>query len=303
MKAVVLHEYGDASHLKYEEVEDPKAGPGEVVVRLVATSINPVDWKLRSGAMHQFMPLKLPYILGRDIAGTIESTGDGISEGFVTEDRVMALGHRTYAELVVVDAADLALIPDRLDTAEAAVLPVVALTGEQLITLGVQPKHGQTVLIAGAVGGVGRVAVYTAKKAGAKVIAGVRSSQIQEAKELGADQVVAIDDDDELAKLSPLDAVADTVGHETAEKLLRKVKQGGVFSSVLGEPGNAKERADVHYSSIRVKPDAVALRKLAEDYVAGKFKVPIGRRLPLAQAGEGQALAEKGGIGKVLLLV
>jgi NADPH:quinone reductase-like Zn-dependent oxidoreductase len=301
MKAVVLHEYGGPSNLKYEDVEDPVAGEGQVLVRVTASSVNPIDYKIRSGAMKAYMPLELPAILGRDISGIVREVGAGVT-GFAPGDRVMALGDKAYAELAVVKADDLAHVPEKLDLVEAAALPLVTLTGEQLITRGAKIQSGQTVLVAGAAGNVGRSAVWTAKKAGAVVIAGVRKSQMKAAAELGADQVLALDDAAAMGKLGLIDAVADTVGHETAEMLLGKVKQGGVFASVLGPPGNAKMHPTVKIESVRAVPDASMLKTLSEDVVAGKLKIPIDRMVPLADAGEAQAAAEKGGIGKVLLL-
>jgi NADPH:quinone reductase-like Zn-dependent oxidoreductase len=214
----------------------------------------------------------------------------------------MALGNQAYAELVVVKAADLAHVPDGLDLVEAAALPLVALTGEQLISRGVKIEKGQTVLVTGAVGGVGRTAVFVAKKAGAVVMAGVRKNQLQQAKELGADAVLALDDAEAMAKLGLIDAVADTVGGETAEGLLAKVKPGGVFASVLGPPANAKMHPTVRIEPVRVVADAAMLRTLAEDVAAGQFRIPIDRMVPLEDAAEAQAAAEKGGIGKILLL-
>ncbi len=301
MKAVVLHEYGGPGKLLYEEVDDPVAGEGEVLVRIAATSVNPVDYKLRSGALQQYMPLELPAILGRDLSGIVRAIGPKVT-GFAPGDKVMALADRTYAELAVVKAEDLAHVPEKLDLIEAAALPLVTLTGEQLITRGTKIQSGQTVLVAGAVGGVGRSAVMTAKKAGAVVIAGVRRSQVNEALTLGANQVLALDDKDAMEKLGFIDAVADTVGHETAEMLLKKVRQGGVFASVLGPPANANLNPTIHIESIRVVPDAAMLQKLAEDILAKRLHIPIDRMIPLKEAGDGQAAAEKGGIGKVLLL-
>jgi NADPH:quinone reductase-like Zn-dependent oxidoreductase len=301
MKAVVLHEYGGPDKLKYEDVADPVAGDGEVLVRVTASSVNPIDYKLRSGARKDYMPWDLPVILGRDISGIVRELGAGAG-GFAVGDKVMALGNNAYAELVVVKAEQLTHVPEKLDLVEAAALPLVTLTGEQLITRGTKIQQGQTVLVAGAAGNVGRSAVWTAKKAGAVVIAGVKKSQKKEAAEIGADQVLALDDATAMEKLGLIDAVADTVGGETAEMLVGKVKQGGVFASVLGPPGNAKMHPTVKIEAIQVAPDAGMLRTLAEDVVAGRLVIPIDRMIPLADAGEGQAAAEKGGIGKVLLL-
>ncbi len=301
MKAIVLHEYGGANKLKYEDVPDPKPGEGEVLVRLAATSVNPVDYKLRSGILQSYMPLQLPAILGRDVSGVVRDIGVGVT-GFAEGDRVLALGDKTYAELVLVKASDLAIAPPTIDLVDAAALPLVALTGEQLISRGTKIQKGQTVLVAGAVGGVGRSAVWTAKKAGAIVIAGVRGKQLDEAKTLHADEVLALDDDKAMAKLGYVDAVADAVGHETAEQLMGKVKQGGVFASVLGPPANAKLHPTVRVESVRVVPDAAMLRTLADEVVAKRLVIPVDRMVPLADAAEAQTAAEKGGIGKVLLL-
>ena len=301
MKAIVLHEYGAPSKLKYEDVDDPRPGQGEVLVSTAATSVNPVDYKLRSGSLQKFMPLELPAILGRDLTGVIREIGPGVT-GFAEGDRVMSLTEKCYAELVVVKASDLAIAPPDIDIVTAGALPLVVITGEQLVTRGTKVGKGQTVLVSGAVGSVGRSAVWTAKKAGAVVIAAVRKQQLDAAKELGANEVIALDDKDAMAKLGYLDAVADTVGGETAEHLLGKVKQGGVFATVVPPPANAKLHPTIRIEAVHAQPDPVALRTLADDIVAKRFMIPVDRMIPLAEAAEAQAAAEKGGLGKVLLL-
>jgi NADPH:quinone reductase-like Zn-dependent oxidoreductase len=301
MKAVVLHEYGGPNKLIYEDVPDPVAGEGQLLVRVAASSVNPIDFKMRRGEAKDRFPLEMPEILGRDISGTVREVGKGVS-GFKPGDKVMALGLKAYAELAVVDAKDAALVPEKLDLVKAAALPLVTLTGEQLITRGIKIQSGQTVLVSGAVGNVGRSAVWTAKKAGAVVIAGVKKAQVKEAETIGADQVLALDDAAAVDKLGFVDAVADTVGGETAQKLLGKVKQGGVFASVLGPPANAKLHPTIKIEAVRTVPDAAALRAMAEDVAAGRLVIPIDRMVPLAEAGQAQAAAEKGGIGKILLL-
>jgi NADPH:quinone reductase-like Zn-dependent oxidoreductase len=301
MKAVVLHEYGGPDKLKYEDVPDPVASEGQVLVRMAATSVNPIDYKMRSGAAKDRFPLEFPAILGRDIAGIVRELGPGVTQ-FKPGDKVMGVGSSTYAELTVVAAKDLALVPDKLDLVSAAALPLVTLTGEQLITRGTRIQAGQTVLVTGAVGGVGRSAVWAAKKAGAKVIAGVKKSQVKEAATLGADQVLALDDAAAIEKLGFIDAVADTVGGETGQKLLAKVKQGGIFGSVVGPPANAGMHPTIKIEAIQAKPDAAMVRIMAEDVAAGRLVIPIDRMVPLADAGKAHAAAEKGGIGKILLL-
>lgn len=301
MKAVVLHEYGNPDKLKYEDVPDPVASEGQVLVRMTATSVNPIDYKMRSGAAKDRFPLEFPAILGRDVVGIVRELGPGVTQ-FKPGDKVMGMGSKTYAELTVVAAKDLALVPDKLDLVRAAALPLVTLTGEQLITRGTRIQAGQTVLVTGAVGGVGRSAVWAAKKAGAKVIAGVKKSQVKEAATLGADHVLALDDAAAIEKLGFIDAVADTVGGETGQKLLGKVKQGGVYASVVGPPANAGMHPTIKIEAIQAKPDAAMVRIMAEDAAAGRLVIPIDRMVPLADAGKAQAAAEKGGIGKILLL-
>jgi NADPH:quinone reductase-like Zn-dependent oxidoreductase len=231
----------------------------------------------------------------------VRAVGEGVT-GFAPGDKVMAFASKTYAELVVVPATSLTHVPEGLDLVEAAALPLVTLTGAQLITVGTKIQQGQTVLVSGAVGSVGRSAVWTAKKAGAVVIAGVKKSQLKDAEMLGAAQVLALDDTAAMEKLGFIDAVADTVGGKTAEILLGKVKQGGVFASVLGPPANAKLHPTVHIEAVGAVPDAKALHELAEDVAAKRFVIPIDRMVPLAEAGQAQAVVEKGGVGKVLLL-
>lgn len=300
MKAVVLHAYGGVDQLSYEDAPDPKPKTGEVLVKVEATSINPIDWKMRSGAAKDHFPVTFPGILGRDVAGTVVSLGPD-THGFKPGDRVMGLVNRSYAEFLVAKADTLARIPDGLETEDAAALPLVVTTGAQLIEKGVQPKVGQSVLVTGAVGSVGRTAVYVAKKHGMTVIAGVRERQRKEAASLGADRVVAIDDDRGIASLGEVDAIADTVDHDTITKLMPYLRHGGVLASVLGKPQGA-EGKDFEVRPVVAQPDAKRLEQLAQAVADGEFSIPIAKRMKLSQAREAQAMAEKGDIGKILLL-
>src|SRR5438105_5171099 len=300
MKAVVVHQYGGPEVLKLEEYPDPAAGPGEVLVRVAATSVNPIDFKRRAGLTKDFYPINFPGLMGVDIAGTVVTVGPGV-EGFSSGDRVFAMAADTYAELCVVKAANLAKVPEGLDLFQAAALPLVTTTGNQLISA-TGLKAGQTVVVVGAAGNVGRSAIFTAKHRGATVIAGVLKRQMDEAKTIGADQLVATDDDNAIASLPILDAVADTVNGKTAEKLLAKVKPGGVFASVVGAPRNAEKYATVKVVPVYATPDPKILQFMAEAVRDGKLAIPISRKLPLSKAAEAQAVAEEGGIGKVLLV-
>jgi NADPH:quinone reductase-like Zn-dependent oxidoreductase len=241
-------------------------------------------------------------LVGVDLSGTVFAIGPEV-EGFSIGDQVFGMADQTYAELCAVKAVNLGKIPEGLDVVDAAALPLVTTTGNQLVTLGAGVQAGQTVLITGAVGNVGRSAVFTAKALGAVVIAGVLKKQLEAASSLGADQVLATDDDDAMASLPPLDAVADAVGGETAEKLLAKVKKGGVFASVLGAPKNAKVFPNIKIVAVYTQVDKKILLYMAQAVRDGKLVIPIGRRMPLKNAAEGHAAVAKGGAGKILLVV
>jgi len=301
MKAVVLHEYGGPDKLKYEEWDDPAAGDGQILVRVTSAGINPIDWKMRSGAMKAFFPLQFPTILGYDYSGVVRSVGKGVTD-YAVGDKVFGRAEAAYAELLLADPAGMAKVPQGLDPVEASALPVVVGTGQQLIlkAAGVQP--GQTVIVTGALGNVGRTAVWVAKKLGAKVIAAVRGSEKKEAAELGADQILALDNQKEMDSLGFVDAVADTIGGGVGEALLAKIKPGGSYGSVVGPPANAKLHPTIKVVAFSSSPDGKALAELAADIVAGKFKIPIDRMVPLSDAAKAHAAAEKGGIGKILLL-
>jgi NADPH:quinone reductase-like Zn-dependent oxidoreductase len=271
MRAVVLHEYGGPEKLKFEDnVSEPQIGGSTVLIGVAAASVNPIDWKLRSGMRQKDFPLSFP---------------------------------ATYAELVAVDDSDVTHLPDGVDLANAAAIPLIALTGDQLVRLATNVKKGQAVLVIGALGSVGRAAVHTAKKIGAQVIAGVRGKELDDARSLGVSDVLAIDDDEAIGNFGLVDAIADTVGGEVAAKLIVKVKQNGSFgyTAVLPE-GAAAQNPAVRIARVFAHPDPSKVREFADDVRDGKFVLPIGRRMPLRDAAEAHALGEKGGIGKILLL-
>lgn len=299
MKAVLLHGYGSVDQLVYEEVPIPLAGPGEVLVKMASTSVNPIDYKTRRGDMQEIMPLQLPFIPGYDLAGQVVALGEGVTS-VKLDAFVMGVAEHTYSEYVVCKAEVLAPIPAGLDPNEAGAFPLVLQTGAQLIELGVAPRSASRLLITGALGSVGRTAVHVAKQHGAYVIAGVRSHQRAEAEKLGADEVIAVDDEKQLNSLKELDAVADTVGREVIDRLIPHIRKNGVLATVIGRPKSA-DGIDLQVHEVWSEPDTKRLAKLTGELASGEFTIPISKRLKLAEIREAHALAEKGGGGKIVI--
>jgi NADPH:quinone reductase-like Zn-dependent oxidoreductase len=301
MKAAVMHQYGRPEVLHYEELPNPVIQPGEVLVHVAATSVNPFDLKIRSGAVKEWVPLTFPAILGLDVSGTVEDVGPGVT-GFAYGDKVFAHTIQTYASHCVVKAQELAKIPEGLDLIDAAALPTVTTTGAQLAALALKQGTGETVLITGAVGNVGRSAMCIAKERGATVIAGVLKRQAVDALAAGADWVVALDDQNVVGALQLVDSVADTIGGPIAAKLITKVKPGGIFASVLGAPTAAAANPQVQVKTMQVKADPVTQLRMAYAVVEGRLAIPIGERFEMKDAAKAHTAAETGAPGKLLLL-
>jgi NADPH:quinone reductase-like Zn-dependent oxidoreductase len=224
------------------------------------------------------------------------------NESASLESQSLTLANRTYAEYAVAKADVLSPIPEALNFEQAASLPLVTTTGSQLIERAVKPKAGQTVLVTGALGSVGRTAVHVARKSGARVLAGVRTNEKEEAAKLSADGVVAIDSEEEIAQLHDLDAIADTVGGTTIQRLLKTIRKGGVLGSVLGDPQNAK-KYDIRVEAFMAQPDASRLYQLADDAARHDFSIPIARKMKLQEIQQAHRISEQGGLkGKIVLI-
>jgi NADPH:quinone reductase-like Zn-dependent oxidoreductase len=301
MRAIVLNEYGDSSKLLPQNIAEPKPGSGEIKVKVAAAGLNPFDWKLRSGMIKAFFPVQFPAVIGGDVSGEVAELGVGVTE-FKVGDQVLGKAQRGYAEFVSAPAGQFARVPAGLDLRDAAVIPTAGLTGAQLIEEIADVKSGQTVLVTGAVGAVGRFAVYAAKARGARVIAGVRKAQLAEAQKLGVSSVVALDDDAAVAALPMLDALVDTIGGPLREALTAKVKNGGVVASTVG-PAPGDPARSVIGKGMQARPDGKRLAGLARALLNGDVLLPIAKRFPLDQAAQAHQFAEHGGVGKVLLTV
>ena len=300
MRAAVLTGYGDVDKLEIREVPEPEPGPGEVKVLVAGSSINPIDYGMRSGRLQARFPVTFPAVLGRDASGEVVAVGPGVT-ALRVGTKVLALASRAHAEYVVASEQLWAEVPPSLDLVDAAALPLVALTGWQLVDEAVMPRAGDIVLVTGALGGVGRTAVYAAAARGAKVVAGVRRARKAEAAKLDVIDVIALDDERDLERMPKVDAIANAMAG-TIEKVLGKVKAGGTVGSVTGEPPGAKEMGLVVRAHV-VHPDSTRLAELARAAAEGRLVVPIAKRMPLTQIREAHALAEKGAEGKVVLRV
>jgi NADPH:quinone reductase-like Zn-dependent oxidoreductase len=301
MKASVVSAYGGPEVMKYQDMPDPELGVGDVLVKVAGIGINPEDLLERNGDLKDRWPMHFPAIIGLDVSGTVVATSDGVTD-LKVGDRVCGWSYRTYAELVADKATLFARVPETMDLIDAAAIPLAGVTGSQLISVASGLQSGQTVLVAGAAGAVGRCAVYMAKVSGAHVIAGVQRFQLDQADSIGADETIALDDPGAFAALPQVDIVANALRGKTATDLLAKVKDGGTFASVTGAPDGAKDYPKARVVSFRSKQDRAGIAFIADAVNSGKITIPIGRRDELKNAGAAQATFTKGGIGKVLLI-
>ena len=300
MKAIQFERHGEPEVLEQVELEIPKAGPGQVQIRVAAAGVNPADYKWRNGFNLRYMPLPLPHVPGMDAAGVVTELGKGVTE-FAVGDRVVASVNAAYAEYVVADVKACARLPDGVDFVQAAALPCPALTGVEMVEEGIAPSVGQTVLVTGATGGVGRFAAMAAKALGARVVVAVRGAYVDEVKALGFDEVVTFDAP--LRENLRFDHVADTVGGPEVARLCRNLKPGGKIITVATTPIDP-EGLPAAPKTFGFHPDGARLARIVDAIDKGAISMPVAKRLPLAEAREAQRLVEHGGArGRVVLTI
>jgi len=298
MRAVVIHETGDPDVLQLEDIDPPEPGEDEVLIRVHAASVNPIDWKMRRGGPGR----PLPMVLGIDASGTVEvSRAEGFSEG----DEVFGRASGAYAELATAPAGQIARKPAELSHEQAAAIPVVGMTAWQGLFDHGGLKRGQTALIAGAAGGVGHFAVQFAHVAGARVIGTGSSRNRDFVLGLGADEYVDYTQQDVGEAVSDVDVAFDTVGGETTQSLLPAVREGGILVAIAGTPPEeaARERG-VRTDVFRVGASPEQLSRIAELIVGGQVRVELTEVLPLAEIRRAHELSESGHTrGKIVLTV
>jgi NADPH:quinone reductase-like Zn-dependent oxidoreductase len=307
MKAIVINTYGNEDVLNYVDVERPEPKTDEVLVKVHVAAVNPADWKIRNGMGERF-GFTLPLILGGDIAGTVEAVGDGV-ESFKPGDAVygMTLSSLSggYAEYAVAKADAIALKPDDLTFEAAAAIPIGALTAWQAMFDLANLSSGQRILITGASGGVGSMAVQLAKAKGAIVIGTASGKNEQFVRNLGADEFVDYARQPFEVVVKDVDVVFDTVGDDTLERAFQTLKKGGFLVSSVQIPSEEKAR-ELGVKSVRVfcKPSAQQLAEINRLIDEGKLKVHIETVLPLTEVKKAHQLSQSGRTrGKIVLQV
>jgi NADPH:quinone reductase-like Zn-dependent oxidoreductase len=308
MKAVRVYSYGGPEVLKYEDVPRPKPGPGELLIRVHAAGVNPVDWKVREGYLKDRLNYEMPYIPGWDVSGVVEAAGAGAArfkKGEEVYSRPDSPREGAYAEYMVVKEAEVALKPKTLDHVHAAAVPLASLTAWQgLFDMG-GLRAGQKALIHGAAGGLGVFAVQLAKWKGACVI-GTASARNQDfLRQLGADEAIdyATKKFEEIVR--DVDVVFDTIGGETQARSWPVLKKGGILVSTVSPP-SAEEaaRRGVRQCVFMVRPNATQLTEIAKLIDSGKVKVFVETVLPLSEARRAQEMSQTGHTrGKIVLRV
>lgn len=306
MKAARLTQYGATPMI--EDIAEPTIGPDEVLVRIAAASLNPLDVKLQKGYMHAFFPLSFPYTLGTDFSGTVERVGasvTGWNEGDRVAARVDPMRGGGFAQFAAVPADQLVAVPEAVSLDEAAGLPTAAGTAWQALFEVAGLKSGQSVLVHAGAGGVGSFAIQFARAAGARVIATASGTGIEIARKLGADQVIDYRSEVFEDKVSDVDLVLDTIGGETQQRSFGVLRTGGALLATAVPPDEALAKAHkVTASFIFHSSDTARLRMLVDALATGRVTVPVDRRMRLDSFGPAfEHQASGHARGKILLTI
>lgn len=289
MKAIVIEEYGSADQLVERDVPTPEIKESQVLVELHATSINPVDWKVREGYLKDNLPFQFPVILGWDAAGIVKKVGESVT-GFSVGDKVFARPatnpNGTYAEYVAVDSNLLAPMPENVSYAEAASIPLVGETAWTALAEIAKIKEGDKVLIHAGAGGVGSLAIQIAKSFGATVASTASSDNEDYLKDLGVDVFIDYKKQDFESELDDYDIVFDTMGGEIQEKSFNVLKKGGIIVSITNPPSEELAKAkEVKTGYFFLEPNGKRLAKLGELMKNNQLKATIGSQFPFSENG------------------
>ena len=308
MKAVRIHQYGGREVLSIDDIPVPDAGPGEVLVRVVAASINPVDWKVRQGYLAQMIPHPMPLTLGWDVSGVVAAVGAGVVQwqvGDAVFSRPDLARNGTYAEFVAVRAGECARKPRTISHVEAASLPLAGITAWEAMIDKAGVRPGQRVLIHAGSGGVGSLAIQLVRAAGATVIATTSGRNRALVESLGADQVVDYTTTNVADAVEPVDVVFDTLGGAAQEASWSLLKPGGILVSIISPPSEARAASlGVRAGFVFIGPNAPVLERLAGMVDDGRLRPLVGAEFGLADIAKAHELSESGrAVGKIVLYV
>jgi NADPH:quinone reductase-like Zn-dependent oxidoreductase len=307
MHAMRIHEFGGPEILRLETLPVPVPQDDEILVRIAAASVNPVDYKTREGKFPPVTKDNLPITLGRDLAGTVESFGSAV-QGAAKGDAVFALLGRdrgAYAQFVTVKPGEFAAQPKNLEPVQAAAVPLAALTAWQGMFVHGGLRSGQRVLIHGGAGGVGHLAIQLAKAKGAFVVTTASKDDLDFVREIGADQAIDYKNQKFEDEVKDIDLVYDLIGGDTQTRSFAVLKNGGALVSTLKEPDKARAKEkNLHTAHYMAEPNAAQLAEIGGLIASGKVKPSIQATFPLEDAGKAQSLLEGSHVrGKVVLTV
>ncbi len=308
MKAVRIYAYGGQDQLKLEDMPKPQPGDNDVLVRVVAASVNPVDWKIRDGYLKEMLPYNFPIILGWDVSGVVESVGKAVTQfkpGDAVYSRPNILRDGTYAEYISIDANEVAFKPVTISHTSAASLPLAGITAWDVLVKTAEIKTGDRVLIHAASGGVGSLAVQLAKAHGAYVIATTSAKNSALVKSLGADEIIDYRTQAFEKTVTDVDIVFDSLGEEIQAKSWQVLKPNGILVSIVTPPSTEQATAhNVRSAFVFIQPDAAVLTELATLVDSGKIRPIIAAEFALEDIAKAHALSESGrAVGKIVVHV
>ncbi|MBQ5939466.1 MULTISPECIES: NADP-dependent oxidoreductase [unclassified Massilia] len=308
MLAVRIHQYGNRDALSLDDIPIPDIAPDEVLVKVVAASVNPVDWKVREGYLAQMIPHPLPLTLGWDVSGVVVAVGGEVSnwrEGDAVFARPDLARNGTYAEFVAIRASECARKPATISHVEAAALPLAGITAWESMVDTAAVQAGQRVLVHAGSGGVGSLAIQLLKDLGATVIATTSERNRALVESLGADQVVDYRTARFTDVVEPVDAVFDTLGGQVQEDSWQVLKPGGIQVSIISPPDADQAAArGVRQGFVFIGPNAPVLTRLAAMVDSGRLRPVIGAEFALRDIAAAHALSESGrAVGKIVLYV
>lgn len=304
MRAIQVHDYGGPEQLKLEDKPRPEPQAGEALVRVHAAGVNPLDWKIREGAMKSFAPVTFPYTPGIEASGVVEAIGSGATAYAIGQAVYGPVAEGAYAEYIVVPAEALALKPESLSFAEAAAVPVGLTTAWRTLLDHGNLQAGQRVVIQGAAGGVGLFAVQLAKWKGAEVIGTASPSNLDFVRGLGADLVVDYTTTPLERMVHDVDLVLDGVGAETMLHSLAVLRHGGTLISIAGQPPQAEAQARGVHALMSRGSASVPFQSLSRLVEEGHLKAFAGQTFPLNAARQAHEYGQRShGRGRIVLVV